>query len=36
MLCDKLMANISHQQWREWVSPGIDYPTAACPKLPTP
>ena len=25
MLCDKLTANMSHQQWRDWVSPDIDY-----------
>ena len=24
MLCDKLTANISRQQWRDWVSPDID------------
>jgi WD40 repeat protein len=24
-LCDKLTANMSHQQWDEWVSPDIDY-----------
>ena len=35
MLCAKLTANMSHQQWRDWVSPDIDY-TRACPNLPTP
>ena len=35
ILCAKLMTNMSHQQWREWVSPDIDY-HAACRKLPTP
>jgi WD40 repeat protein len=33
MLCAKLTANMSHQQWREWVSPEIDY-TTLCPDLP--
>ena len=33
MLCDKLTANMSHQQWRDWVSPNIDY-IEACPGLP--
>lgn len=35
MLCAKLIANMSHQQWRDWVSPDIEY-TQACPNLPTP
>jgi WD40 repeat protein len=35
MLCAKLTANMSHQQWRDWVSPDIEY-TQACPNLPTP
>ena len=35
MLCTKLTANMSHQQWRDWVSPDIDYITV-CPNLPTP
>jgi WD40 repeat protein len=26
-VCAKLTANMSHQQWREWVSPDIDYIT---------
>jgi WD40 repeat protein len=25
MLCDKLATNMSHQQWRDWVSPDIDH-----------
>jgi hypothetical protein len=33
MLCDKLTANISRQQWREWVSPEIEY-IKVCPDLP--
>lgn len=32
-LCDKLSTNMSHQQWRDWVSPGIDY-IAVCRGLP--
>ena len=32
-LCDKLSANMSRKQWRDWVSPGIDY-IAVCPGLP--
>ena len=32
-LCAKLTANMSFQQWRDWVSPNIDY-VAACPGLP--
>ena len=35
MLCAKLTANMSHQQWREWVSPDIKY-QQVCPNLPTP
>ena len=35
MLCTNLTANMSHQQWRDWVSPDIDY-TTLCPNLPTP
>ena len=31
-LCKKLTANMSEKQWKDWVSPGIDYhPT--CPDL---
>ena len=33
MLCAKLTTNMSHQQWREWVSPDIDY-IKVCPDLP--
>ena len=33
MLCAKLTANMSHQQWRDWVSTDIDYITL-CPDLP--
>jgi WD40 repeat protein len=33
MLCDKLTANMSHQQWRDWVSPDIPY-IESCPGLP--
>jgi hypothetical protein len=29
-LCAKLTTNVSHQQWRDWVSPNIDY-IEACP-----
>ena len=35
MLCSKLTANMSHQQWRDWVSPDIEY-TQVCPNLPIP
>ena len=35
VLCAKLTTNMSHQQWRDWVSPNIDY-TTLCPNLPTP
>ena len=34
LLCDKLTANMSHQQWNEWVSPAIDDYMKACPDLP--
>ena len=33
MLCDKLATNMSHKQWRDWVSPDISYHTL-CPGLP--
>ena len=33
LLCAKLVTNMSHKQWRDWVSPDIDYVTA-CPDLP--
>ena len=32
-MCDKLTTNMSHQQWREWVSPDIHY-IKVCPDLP--
>jgi WD40 repeat protein len=32
-LCDKLNTNMSHKQWRDWVSPDIDY-IKVCPDLP--
>jgi WD40 repeat protein len=32
-LCAKLTRNMSHQQWRDWVSPDIDY-IKVCPGLP--
>jgi WD40 repeat protein len=32
-LCGKLSANMSHKQWRDWVSPGIGY-IPVCPGLP--
>ena len=35
MLCSKLTTNMSHKQWREWVSPDIAY-IKACPDLPIP
>ena len=35
MLCAKLTTNMSHQQWRDWVSPDIDY-IKVCPDLPIP
>jgi WD40 repeat protein len=34
-LCHKLMLNMSHRQWHDWVSPDIPY-TVACPELPVP
>ena len=32
-MCAKLTTNMSRQQWRDWVSPDIDY-IAVCPDLP--
>jgi WD40 repeat protein len=32
-MCAKLTTNMSHKQWRDWVSPEIDY-IKACPDLP--
>ena len=34
-MCAKLTENTSHQQWRDWVSPDIDY-IEVCPGLPIP
>ena len=34
-MCAKLTTNMSHQQWRDWVSPDIDY-IKVCPDLPIP
>jgi len=33
LLCAKLTANMSHQQWNDWVSPDIPY-KPGCPDLP--
>jgi WD40 repeat protein len=35
VLCDKLNANMSHQQWRDWVASDIGY-IQLCPNLPVP
>ena len=35
MMCAKLTRNMSLSQWRNWVSPDIDY-IEQCPKLPVP
>ena len=32
-LCARLTTNMSHKQWRDWVSPEIDY-IKVCPDLP--
>ena len=32
VMCAKLTANMSHKQWRDWVSPDIDY-IKVCPDL---
>jgi hypothetical protein len=34
-MCAKLRTDMSRQQWRDWVSPDIDY-IEACPGLPIP
>jgi WD40 repeat protein len=34
-VCARLTTNMSHQQWRDWVSPDIEY-IEACPGLPIP
>jgi WD40 repeat protein len=33
LLCSKLSVNMSHKQWRDWVSPDIEY-VETCPGLP--
>ena len=35
MLCEKLTANMSHKQWREWTSADIEY-VELCPGPPIP
>ncbi|WP_162525837.1 MULTISPECIES: TIR domain-containing protein [unclassified Mycobacteroides] len=35
LLCDKLTANMSRTQWKQWVSPDIEY-VPGCPDLPVP
>jgi WD40 repeat protein len=35
VLCDKITANMSHQQWRDWVAADIPY-IPLCPDLPMP
>jgi len=35
MLCAKLTADMSHKQWREWISPDIEY-VELCPGLAIP
>jgi hypothetical protein len=35
VLCDKITANMSHQQWRDWVAADIPY-IPLCPDLPIP
>lgn len=35
LLCDKLQRNMSRHEWRDWVSPEIDY-RVQCPGLPIP
>ncbi|MBH0776624.1 toll/interleukin-1 receptor domain-containing protein [Nocardia bovistercoris] len=34
-LCAKVSRNMSHREWREWISPDIGY-VAVCPQLPVP
>jgi hypothetical protein len=34
-MCDKLTADITANQWRDWISPDIR-PVALCPGLPAP
>jgi hypothetical protein len=35
ILCDRLTANMSRQQWHDWIAPDIAY-TQSCPTLPVP
>lgn len=35
LLCDKITRNMSRLEWKDWVSPDIDY-IPVCPGLPTP
>ncbi|WP_261888020.1 WD40 repeat domain-containing serine/threonine protein kinase [Mycobacterium pseudoshottsii] len=35
VLCSKLTSSISRHDWREWISPDVDY-IALCPNLPVP
>ena len=35
LLCAKLPRNMSHKEWREWISPDIPY-MEQCPGLPVP
>jgi hypothetical protein len=35
LLCDRLTTNMSHDQWRQWISPDIEY-QPLCPELPVP
>ena len=35
IICSKLLRNMSHDQWREWISPDIEY-REQCPGLPIP
>ncbi|OHT78106.1 hypothetical protein BKG69_15765 [Mycobacteroides chelonae] len=35
LLCDKLTSNMSRTQWKQWVSPDIEY-VPGCPSLPVP
>ena len=34
MLCDRLVVNLSDDQWRQWVAPDIEPPKELCPGLP--
>jgi WD40 repeat protein len=34
VLCDKLITNLSREQWRDWISPDIEYQGELCPGLP--